>query len=133
GASGWGFIRPRRGRYELVRDFYKEGFFQWPPSFSTMPGGYEQGRARATITSGGTAPNVPTTLPAPFDLFEPLDREPVDFNRIAAFSMNFTRPDNNFFLINRAPFLSNPVFQLRLNKVEQWNLTNVTPGAEHPF
>jgi FtsP/CotA-like multicopper oxidase with cupredoxin domain len=121
------------GSYQLLMDFYNDGFFQWPPSFSTMPGGYEQGRAMATITSGGTAPNVPTTLTAPFDLFEPLDREPVDNSRIAAFSMNFTRPDNNFFLINRAPFLSNPVFQLRLNKVEQWNLTNVTPGAEHPF
>src|SRR5262245_16597587 len=71
------------GSYQLLMDPYNDGFFQWPPSFGTMPGGYEQGRALATVTSGGTAPNVPAGLTAPFDYFEPLDRDPVDFERIA--------------------------------------------------
>lgn len=120
---------PPAGTYQLITEYWDDGFFQWPPSFNG-PNGYEDGYPLATIESAGPAMPpfpVPKQLSPPSDLFVPLQNRKVDFNRTAVFTIAFPA-----FLINGGEFPENPVFQPRLNTVEQWDLVDAS-GAQHPF
>src|SRR5207302_1195393 len=73
---------PPTGTYQLVTDYWNDGFFQWPPSFNG-PNGYQDGYPLATIESSAPAQTpvpVPTVLHPPTDLFVPLQNAPVSFH-----------------------------------------------------
>jgi FtsP/CotA-like multicopper oxidase with cupredoxin domain len=134
---------PPAGTYELAMEQYSDGFFLWPNS----SGSYSVGQPLATMVSAGRPPPVafavrpiPTKLTPPPNQgigFEPLNLQPVDYRRNAVFSIS-----SNFnFLINGQQFPNNPVFQPRLDTVEEWTLLNNSfgnpgssfGGTQHPY
>jgi FtsP/CotA-like multicopper oxidase with cupredoxin domain len=132
---------PPAGTYELAMEQYSDGFFLWPAS----TGGYSVGQPLATVVSGGTPVTPPQRIPAKLTPppnqgigFEPLNQEPVAFRRNAVFSIGRDSKGNAIFLINGQQFPNNPVFQPRLNVVEEWTLQNNSigfsfGGVQHPY
>lgn len=121
---------PIAGGLELLMEYHSDGFFQWPPSFAPMGVPYQQGRALATIVTHGPLGEqtlVPPVLTPPANYFTPLQNLPVDKERAAVFTI-----DPPAFLINGQQFPNNPVFQPRLNRVEEWDLVDASP-VQHPF
>lgn len=121
------------GEYELVMDGYSDGFFQWPASLGASA--YKQGRPLARVIVRGS-PVEPqravTRLTPPANDFEFLNLQAVDYSRTAVFSDFFPDTGPPQFLINGGQFPNNPVFQPRLNSVEEWELVNQTAEV-HPF
>lgn len=137
---------PPAGTYQIEMVPWNDGFSWWPPNPAWSDFGGPDNlmpppvpRTLATIVSGGDPVRplpVPQRLTPPANYFERLDQLPVDYQRIAEYGAIFEgTPDNLtnvIFLINGAPFPRNPVFQPRLNTVEEWVVTNTTI-EQHPF
>ncbi len=105
---------------------YNMGFYTWPPT------------TLMTITFQGTpvAPRpIPTSLTPPNNPYVDLRQLPesqIAQQRTVEFSQEFNSQGVFVFKINGAPFPDNPVFQPRLNTVEEWTLSNPTTD-DHPF
>jgi FtsP/CotA-like multicopper oxidase with cupredoxin domain len=129
---------PPAGTYELAMEQYSDGFFIWP---SSTTGVYSLGYPLATVVSSGSPvppQPIPQRLTPPTDQFENLSKQRVNFRRNAVFSIGQDAQGNAIFLINGQQFPKNPVFQPRLNTVEEWTLLNQSVGfafggVQHPY
>ena len=134
---------PPAGSYALEAVPWNDGFVVWPtsPTARFLGENLPESRTLATIVSGGN-PQPPRPVPArltpPANYFEPLNQMPVDYHREAEYDAEFEGGPsdqtltNVIFYVNHAPFPRNPVFQPRLNTVEEWRLSNTTLD-QHPF
>jgi FtsP/CotA-like multicopper oxidase with cupredoxin domain len=132
---------PPAGSYQIEMVPFHDGFVWWPtsPSAVFLGDNLPEARTLATIVSGGEPvrpPSIPSKLTPPANYFEGLERLPVDYRRAVEYSAIFEGPPDNLtnviFTINGAPFPRNPLFQPRLNTVEEWTVTNTTID-DHPF
>lgn len=114
---------PVAGTYELKTYLFNDGFNIWPD------------RTLATVNCAGPQVPVfvvPDELSPPNNQFRPLNNFHVDLDRPVLFNAAFPANEPPQFLINGGQFPENPVYQPRLNTVEQWEVINVTP-FDHPF
>jgi FtsP/CotA-like multicopper oxidase with cupredoxin domain len=125
---------PPAGTYELVMEPWFDGFHTWPVN---DPGASQ---ALATIVSAGaqqTPIPIPASLTAPNNAFEPLNVLGDDkvYRRTATWQTALDTAGNFYTLINGRQFPDNPLFQPRLNTVEEWTLVNLVglDTEHHPF
>jgi len=118
------------GGYNLVTTGFDADAGVGPPTNKWLPA------TLATLTVQGTAVTPvppPTTLTPPNNPFQDLRNQPVAQSRTVIFSNVFTVPNTPpETLINGEMFPNNPVYEPRLDTVEEWTIFN-TAVDNHPF
>lgn len=111
------------GTYELRTLGYFDGVHAWPP------------RTLMTMNYVGNAISLPPAPVADGTPLTPPNQNYVDLRNLPVAAHRVVRFDNDGMgaqLINDAAFPDNPVFQPRLNTVEEWTVENPTT-VDHPF
>ncbi len=124
----WAFTPPPNAvsGWKLRLDDVNDGTHVWPGTVIPVD--------LLTINFVGSQPADPPlgTLTPPNSFYHDLRSLPVDVQRMVVFGETVSPGGSLMTTINGAMFPNNPVFQPRLNSLEEWILVNPTVD-DHPF